>query len=369
MRITLNRDTSLQPLQQVTNIVAKKQTHPILSNVLLSTLDDSGVAITATDGDLEISTTIACKVKIQGAITVSAKKLADIVRSLPSGSDIELTTRENGQVSITAGRSRFSLATLSANDFPRYGEFSSADCFSLPQQLLQTTLVKTAFCMAIHDVRFFLNGLMLKVENQVLHAIASDGHRLALAEHPLEGEEFSDAESIIVPRKTVLELSRILEDSDSLAKCEFSKKHIRISAGRYEILSKLIDDEFPDFSHIDPEAMHCILTIPKADLKDALMRASILSYEKFRGVRFSLAATALTLVANNAEREEAVEVLPANYVGEPMDIAFNATYLLDALNAISDDTVVFRFIDQANSCCIRGQDSNDTTYIVMPIKI
>ena len=369
MRITLNRDTSLQPLQQVTNIVAKKQTHPILSNVLLSTLDNAGVAITATDGDLEIGTTIACEVKEQGAITVSAKKLTDIVRSLPPGSNIELTTGKNGQVSVVAGRSRFALATLSAADFPRYGEFSSGEHFSLPQKTLKNILQKTAFCMAVHDVRFFLNGLMLKVEDRTLHAVASDGHRLALAQHGIEGEDAGDAAAIIVPRKTVLELGRILEDSDSLARCEFSRKHIRISAGRFEILSKLIDDEFPDFSHINADAMNCVLTIPKADLKDALMRASILSYEKFRGVRFSLAESALTLVANNAEREEAVEVLPANYVGEPMDIAFNATYLLDALNAINDDTVVFRFIDQANSCCIRGQESNDTTYIVMPIKI
>lgn len=359
----------LAPLQSVSGIVEKRHTLPILSNVLLEKKADR-LTLLATDIEIQITTsTSGAAGDGDGAVTVGARKLQDILRSLPESAEVSLNL-DDKRLQVKAGKSRFSLQTLPAEDFPRMALTDGVlKKLTVTQKQFRQLLGQTQFSMAAQDVRYYLNGLLLLVDGNELRAVATDGHRLAYASMPLEGEATSPRLELILPRKTVLELSRLLADSEEPLVIELAPNQSRFQFGHINLVSKLIDGKFPDYERVIPATLKNVVALNRAALLQSMVRAAILTNEKFRGVRMVLTAGSLKIMAANAEQEEAQEEIEVDYSGDAIDVGFNVGYLLDVLNNSSVETVEWGFND-ANSSALLTIPGNDRfKYVVMPMRI
>ncbi len=365
--IKSQRDTLLAPLQSVSGIVERRHTLPILSNVLL---EKKGERLTLLATDIEIQITTVTDGAIgdgDGAVTVGARKLQEILRSLPDTAEISLLL-EDKRLQVRAGKSRFSLQTLPADDFPRM-TLTEGDTrqFSMTQKAFRQLIGKTQYSMAAQDVRYYLNGLLLLVEGKELRAVATDGHRLAYASVAIDTE--LPRQELILPRKTVLELNRLLVDSDEPLNITLASNQVRFAFGSVVLVSKLIDGKFPDYERVVPAALRNHMTVARQTLMQAMQRAAILTNEKFRGIRVVLADNSLKLIAANAEQEEAQEEIEVNYTGEPIDVGFNVGYLLDVLNNVHTDEVQWSFNDANSSALITVPGNDRFKYVIMPMRI
>lgn len=367
MKFTVNREQILKPLQAVSGAVERKHTLPILSNILMQ-VSDASLTLIGTDLEVELCATInlADPDLIPGSITVPAKKLVDICRTLPDGAAIQFDLKDDRLI-IKSGRSRFTLATLPDTEFPQIEESDSSFSFTTTQKQLRRLIELSQFSMANQDVRYYLNGMLFEIAAGTLTAVATDGHRLALSR--LDVPELQDEFQCIVPRKGILELMRLLEQDDSEVTVQLSENHIRAGIGDYLFTSKLVDGRFPDYRRVLPRGGNKIVEGEKAILKDAFARVAILSNEKFRGVRLQLSTGELSLSANNPEQEEAEEAIAVNYEGDDLEVGFNVSYILDVLNAIDGDGVRFTLSDANSSGLIENRDDDSALYVVMPMRL
>jgi DNA polymerase-3 subunit beta len=367
MKLTIQREVLLKPLQQVTGVVERRQTLPILGNVLINA-SRKGVKFTATDLEVELQTQASVNVDEVGDSTLPARKLLDICRALPEGAEIDIAVKEN-RAQIRSGKSRFTLTTMPASEFPVVDKIKSAHTFQVAQNDLRRLIERTAFSMAQQDVRYYLNGLMLEQSRGLLRAVATDGHRLALCEYAAAiGED--DAQQVIVPRKGVQELHRLLEDANNEPiQVEIGTNHIRITTGDLRFTSKLIDGRFPDYHRVIPKTADKRLLVKREMLRQALTRTSILSNEKYRGIRLDVSKNNLKIQAHNPDQEEAVEEIEVNYEHDALLIGFNVTYLLDVLAAINADDVEIMLTDANSSALIYTPGATDCRYVVMPMRL
>ena len=365
--IKAKRDEILGPLSAVSGIIERRHTLPILSNVLVDTAEGK-LSFLATD--IEIQITARTTVAVAGdarAVTVGARKLLDILRALPDGADVTLQQQDKRLV-VKAAKSRFTLQTLPAEDFPRLAKpAGEAARFSLEQKVFRRLLGLVQYAMAQQDIRYYLNGLLMVVEEGQLKLVATDGHRLAFAAVKLGAD--LPRQEVIVPRKTVLELAKLLADDDSELRVEISAAQASFAFGTIQLVSKLIDGKFPDYTRVIPSQHKNRLQLGREPLRQALLRAAILSNEKFRGVRWVLADGALKIVSSNAEQEEAHEELEVKYAGDAIDIGFNVNYLLDVLNNVSGADIECAFGDASSSALISYPSEKDFKYVVMPMRI
>lgn len=365
MHIQLSREELLKPLSHVAGVVERRQTLPILSNVLLR-MQDERLQLTGTDLEIELVAEIKLAVKEEGAVTVPARKLYDICRALPAEAQLEIAV-DGDKARLRSGRSRFTLATLPAGEFPSVEGGDWQERIEVSQQELKRLLDRTHFCMAHQDVRYYLNGLLLELEGARLRAVATDGHRMAISETGLGSE--AGNRQVIVPRKGILEISRFLSSSEDPATISLSANHIRVNVGDMTLTSKLIDGRFPDYQQVLPASYRRIVRVGRSELREALGRAAILANEKYRGVRLSVAPGVLTLTAHNPEQEEAQEELSINYDGEELEVGFNVTYVVEALGGLESKEVELGINDPHSSCALQASDEKATQYIVMPMRL
>lgn len=365
MKFSVEREAMLLPLQAVIGVVERRQTMPILSNVLV-TVNSTGLTITATDLEVELSATGKVEVQAPGEITIPGRKLIDIIKALPEKANITLTL-ENERLLIRSGKSRFTLATLPASDFPVIENIEIKQKISLSQADMKTLLDKTHFSMAQQDVRYYLNGLLFELSGQQLRLVATDGHRLALAETKL-ADTVNTSSQVILPRKGVLELQRVLGNQGNV-EIIISTNHMRITVDGVRFTSKLIDGRFPDYNRVIPQNPNRIVSAERSALRAALQRAAILSNEKYRGIRLTLKSNLLVMQAHNPEQEEAEEELEVSHSGEDMEIGFNVNYLMEALSAVDGDQVELGFTDGNSSCLIKSPGNVASRYVVMPMRL
>jgi DNA polymerase-3 subunit beta len=365
--VKAKRDDLLGPLAAVSGIIERRHTLPILSNVLIER-GTGALSFLATD--IEIQITARSSVEPSGearSVTVGARKLVDILRALPEDAEVTLQQQDK-RLQLKAGRSRFALQTLPAEEFPRLAKpVGEAARFTLPQKALRRLIGLVQYAMAQQDIRYYLNGLLMVVDGRELKLVATDGHRLAYAALALEEE--LPRQEVIVPRKTVLELAKLLGDSDEEVRIDLSATQAGFTFGTVELVSKLVDGKFPDFTRVIPAAQKNRLTIDREMLRQALLRAAILSNEKFRGVRWVLTDGTLKIVSSNAEQEEAEETLEVSYSGDALDIGFNVNYLLDVLNNVGGAEVECGFGDSASSALFSFPAEAQFKYVVMPMRI
>lgn len=364
----INKEVILKPLQLIIGIVEKKQTLPILSNILIEKEFDK-IRFTATDLEIQITTTITIKntENEPSSITIAGKKLQEILRVLPDKSKITIENKENNKIEIKSNKSRFNLQTLPAQDFPKLNDqLAETKLLVLKQATLKTLLLSVQYAMAQQDVRYYLNGLLLIVDGNKLKVVATDGHRLAfnmvLIEAPHEKQE------IILPRKVITELCKLLSDSDDLIELAFSQQQIKASFSGITLLSKTIEGKFPDYERVIPKHTN-YLNVNKDVIQQALQRAAILSNEKFRGIRFVLTEKNLSIISNNSEQEEAQEEIETDYHGEAIDIGFNVNYLLEGLNNMIEEEIKIFFGDPNSSILITVPSNPELRYVVMPMRI
>lgn len=351
----------------VSGAIERKHTLPILSNVLIETSLDT-VKFTGTDMEVElVATTKPDNVIQAGAITVPAKKLFDICRSLPGDAEIEFKVEGHAGI-VKSGKSRFSLSTLPASDYPNLEEWESDDQISLARHTLRALIERINFSMANQDVRYYLNGMSFELESDVIRTVATDGHRLALAQQPIE-KGVQEQKQVIVPRKAVLEILRLLEDDDKKVDIHIGNNHIRIMDEDFVFTSKLVDGRFPDYRRVLPQGGDKTIVADKSMLKEVFQRVSILSNEKFKGVRLNLSPGELLVSANNPEQEQAEETALVDYNGGNLEIGFNVSYIIDVLNNINTDTVKIMLADANSSALIEGYDDASSLYVVMPMKL
>ena len=367
MRFTISRDQLLSPLQLVSGAVEKRQTLPILSNVLI-VIDESKLSLTATDLEVELKAEVPLEGEFQpGEITVPARKLLDIVRSLGDGETVKVEMGES-RLKITTPSSRFNLSTMPANDFPNVDETVSLVSLELKQTLLKNLIEKTQFAMAQQDVRYYLNGMLFEFDNNKLTTVATDGHRLALCRETVEIDS-DDKVNAIIPRKGVLELSRLLEHSETPVNVQLGSNHIKITGENYSFTSKLVDGRFPEYEKVLPRNGDKLVIVDRELIKESLSRVSILCNEKFRGVRFMLSNEQVRLHANNPEQEEAEVEFTVDYKGSDLEIGFNVGYMIDVMNTIKTERVKLTFIDANSSCLIEEVDGGESVYVVMPMRL
>ncbi|MBI5429115.1 MAG: DNA polymerase III subunit beta [Nitrosomonadales bacterium] len=361
------KETILKPLQVVIGIVERKQTLPILSNVLIEKTPGK-IRFTATDLEIQITTTVDTK-KDDGeisAITVGGKKFQEILRILPEQNTISIETKENKAL-IKSNKSRFSLQTLPAQDFPKLNsQLVDSKKIVLQQSALKSLLLSVQYAMAQQDVRYYLNGVLLIIEGNKLKVVATDGHRLAYNAGTIDGNH--EKQEIILPRKAVVELSKLLGDGEDTVELEFSAQQVKATFSGITLVTKVIDGKFPDYERVIPKYSNH-LNMNRLGIQQALQRAAILSNEKFRGVRFVLTEKNLSIISSNSEQEEAQEEIETDYHGEAIDIGFNVNYLMDGLNNISSEIAVFSFGDPNSSILITTPDNDDFRYVVMPMRI
>ena len=365
--IKAKRDEILGPLSAVSGIIERRHTLPILSNVLIDSAADT-LSFLATDIEIQITARSALRGSGEArSLTVGARKLLDILRALPDGAEVNLQPQDKRLV-VKAGTSRFTLQTLPAEDFPRLAKPSGDTAkFALSQKALRRLLGLVQYAMAQQDIRYYLNGLLMVVEGSQLKLVATDGHRLAYVSLEIGGK--LARQEVIVPRKTVLELAKLLGEVDDEVKIELAATQASFSFGSIELVSKLIDGKFPDYTRVIPTGHKNKLTAQREPLRQALLRAAILSNEKFRGVRWVLSEGSLKLVSSNAEQEEANEEVAVKYSGDALDIGFNVNYLLDVLNNVGGAEIECAFGDSASSALISYGSEKDFKYVVMPMRI
>jgi DNA polymerase-3 subunit beta len=363
----VEKETILKPLQLVIGIVERKQTLPILSNVLIENINNK-IRFTATDLEIQITTTIdiGSGNGQNTSITVGGKKLQEILRVLPDQSKINIDIKEN-KAQIKTNKSRFSLQTLPAQDFPKLNnQLENAKKIVLPQNKLKALLFSVQYAMAQQDVRYYLNGVLLIIEGNKLKVVATDGHRLAYNAGIIEGD--FEKQEIILPRKAISELSKLLVDTDESIELEFSQQQLKAFFSGITLITKVIDGKFPDYERVIPNYNNR-LEINRIQIQQALQRAAILSNEKFRGVRFVLTEKNLSIISSNSEQEEAQEEIETVYHGDALDIGFNVNYLLDGLNNINSDAAIFSFGDSNSSILITTPNNQEFRYVVMPMRI
>ena len=366
MKLSTSRESLLKPLQAVIGVVERRQTMPILANVLLEA-GDGDLRITATDLEVELAATSAVdSVTAPGEITIPGRKLLDICRALEDSAKVTLSLKGD-RVTVQSGRSKFVLSTLPAADFPLIEDTAMDRSFAMSQGDLSRLLDRTHFSMAQQDVRYYLNGLLLESGDGKLRAVATDGHRLALSDTVLDSET-GPKNQVIVPRKGVLELQRLLE-GDGDVEVALSDNHIRVVVGGIRFTSKLIDGRFPDYDRVIPSKETNVLKADRDVMRHALQRAAILSNEKYRGVRLEFMAGKIKIQANNPDQEEAEEEVEVDYDGQTMEIGFNVNYLLDALGAVENSEVEFGLSDPGSSCIVRAPGDKDSLYVVMPMRL
>jgi DNA polymerase III subunit beta len=359
------RDAVLRPLQIVSGIVERRQTLPILANVLLRR-DTEKLSFMTTDLEIQIQTGAAFPAgKETGATTVSARKLVDILRALPDA-EVQLSIA-NRKLTVQSGRSRFALQTMAAEEFPTVVAAESTVDFSLPATSLKYLLSMVHYAMAAQDIRYYLNGMLLVVERGLVRAVATDGHRLALCEVEKDGD--SAPIEAIVPRKTILELGRLLPDTDEPVQVRMAPNQVRFSFGSIELVSKLVEGKFPDYAKVVPANNPKTFVIAREELMQALSRAAILTTDKFKGVRWVLASGMLKISSTNTDQEEALEEIEIDYAGEGLDIGFNVTYLLDVLVNLKSEQIKVALGDSLGSALITLTDSAKFKYVVMPMRI
>jgi DNA polymerase-3 subunit beta len=366
--IRASRDAILKPLSTVAGIVERRHTLPILANVLLRK-DGEQVSFLATDVEIQIQTTASLGAgKDAAATTVSARKLIDILRALPEGPEVSLSV-SNKKATIQAGKSRFALQTLGAEEFPTVAvnEHFSAS-FALPQKQLKHLFQMVHFAMAQQDIRYYLNGLLMVTDGNVVRVVATDGHRLAYCQAELDGEPLARNE-VIVPRKTVLELQRLLSDGDDPVTIDVAANQVRFRFSDVEMVSKLVEGKFPDYQRVIPSGYRKAATISREALAASLGRASILTSDKFRGVRLSLSPGQMKIQTSNAEQEEAIDELEVDYDGDALEIGFNVGYLQDVLGNLKSDQVRLEFGDANTSALLTVPGDTTFRYVVMPMRI
>jgi DNA polymerase-3 subunit beta len=366
--VQLPRDALLKPLQAVTGIVERRHTLPILSNVLIERHEDS-LRFVATDLELQIATSSAMDKKAgeTQAVTVSARKLVDILRALPDGSDVALELANN-RLQMKAGKSRFNLQTLPATDFPALADPGKPQSsFQISQGVTRKLLALVQYAMAQQDIRYYLNGLLLVTEGKDLRVVATDGHRLSYAVTALSTEQ--EKTEVILPRKAILELARQLNDNDDPLDVAIHANQVRFRFGDVDLTTKVIDGKFPDYQRVIPSNYEKHIALDRDELQRALQRAAILSNEKFRGVRWMLTKDSLRISCSNNEQEEAQEELEVEFSGDPLDVGFNVTYLLDVLSNVPPGKVTCSFGDANSSMLITLPGRDDFRYVVMPMRI
>ena len=367
MKLTISREALLTPLQSIAGVVERKQTMPVLSNVLL-VAEDNHLTLTGTNMEVELVARVApVHVDQPGAITVPARKLSDICRALGEEAEIELRL-EGDRLHLRCGVSHFTLSTLPAQHFPNVEDEEASIRLEVPQRELGRMLEATAFAMAQQDVRYYLNGLLLEVAPAFLRTVATDGHRLAMAHFDMS-TGVTEERQVIVPRKGVLELSRLLEDSETPAILVIGDNHLRVTVGSYTFTSKLIEGKFPDYTRVIPRGGDKVVLADRTTLKNTLQRAGILSHENIRGVRLHLSMDKLEVFANNPDQEQAEDALAVEYQGEPLQIGFNVGYLVDVMNALDDDQVRLTLSNPNSSALIESEKDARSLYVVMPMRL
>ncbi|NOT17061.1 MAG: DNA polymerase III subunit beta [Sulfuriferula sp.] len=362
-----NRDTLLTSLQTVMGVVEKRHTLPILSNVLIEKTNGSLSMLTT---DLEIQIKIVTEIDAPTgdfSITVAAKKMVDICRAFNEKAIISLEATDN-QLHIKSGKSRFNVQTLPAKDFPTIDNSVEADNkIKIEQKKLKNLIAMVQYAMAQQDIRYYLNGMLLVLENNTITVVATDGHRLCLAADELS--ESMNKQEIIIPRKTISELTKLLADTDEYVTLTVFKNQIQFELGNTQLISKIIDGKFPDYHRVIPVNHKNILTANRVALQQSLQRAAILSNEKFRGVRLVLSQNELKIVCSNNEQEDAQEEIEVEYLGDPLDIGFNVSYLLDALNHLNSEKILCHFGDANSSMLMTIVDNANYKYVIMPMRI
>ncbi|MGH8033039.1 MAG: DNA polymerase III subunit beta [Luteimonas sp.] len=366
MRFSLQREVFLKPLGQVVNVVERRQTLPVLANLLVQ-VNAGQLSLTGTDLEVEMVARTGVDDAQDGETTIPARKLFDIVRALPDGSKVTVS-QTGDKISVQAGRSRFTLASLPANDFPSVDEVEATERVNVPEAALKELIERTAFAMAQQDVRYYLNGLLFDLADLRLRCVATDGHRLALCEAALT-EAVQTKRQIIVPRKGVQELQRLLEGGDRSLELEMGRNHLRVKRDDVTFTSKLIDGRFPDYEAVIPIGADREVRIDREVLRAALQRAAILSNEKYRGVRLEVSPGQLKINAHNPEQEEAQEEVEADTQVSDLAVGFNVNYLLDALSALRDAQVVIMLRDANSSALVREGSSEKCRHVVMPLRL
>jgi DNA polymerase-3 subunit beta len=367
MKFAVSREALLRPLQLVAGVVERRQTLPVLSNLLL-TVDGNTLSMTGTDLEVQLVARVelAEAATSGGEVTVPARKLMDIWRALPEGSSVEFSLDDQRAV-LRSGRSRFQLATLPASEFPSIDEGSAEQEFSLGQDQLGRLIERTAFSMAQQDVRYFLNGMLLEVDPEHIRTVATDGHRLAMCSAtPGAG---GTRLQVIVPRKGVLELARLLSEGEEQVGVVVGSNHLRATVGGFTFITKLVDGKFPDYERVIPRGGQREVFGDRLALREAFQRTSILSNEKYRGVRITLGSGSLTVQANNPEQEEAEETVEVQYEGDALEIGFNVSYLMDVLGVLDTDQVRITVSDANSSAVIEEPQGGDSVYVVMPMRL
>ena len=364
MKFTAAREALLKPLQAVIGVVERRQTMPILSNILLIAREGQ-LSVTATDLEVELVAQADVDTETGGEITVSGRKLLDICRALPEGTDISMSV-SGEKLSVRGGRSKFNLATLPSAEFPVVEDIKAGQSVVVSQAVMGRLIEKTHFSMAQQDVRYYLNGMLLETGGGFLRAVATDGHRLALCQAEIDSKV--DEQQVIVPRKGVLELQRLMSGEGDL-NIELGANHVRIQLDGIRFTSKLIDGRFPEYERVIPKESSNELTADRGAFRGALQRTAILSNEKYRGIRLVIRDSGVVLQAHNPEQEEAEEELEVEYNGEDIEIGFNVNYLLDALGAVESDEVTLSVQDSNSSCLIRQPGNDDCTFVVMPMRL
>ncbi|HDZ9635417.1 TPA: DNA polymerase III subunit beta [Vibrio cholerae] len=366
MKFTIERSHLIKPLQQVSGTLGGRASLPILGNLLLK-VEENQLSMTATDLEVELISRVTLEGEFEaGSITVPARKFLDICRGLPDSAVITVLL-EGDRIQVRSGRSRFSLATLPANDFPNIEDWQSEVQVSLTQAELRGLIEKTQFSMANQDVRYYLNGMLFEIDGTTLRSVATDGHRMAVAQAQL-GADFAQKQ-IIVPRKGVLELVKLLDAPEQPVVLQIGHSNLRAEVNHFVFTSKLVDGRFPDYRRVLPQHTSKTLQAGCEELRQAFSRAAILSNEKFRGVRVNLADNEMRIAANNPEQEEAEELLDVSFEGEPIEIGFNVSYILDVLNTLRCDNVRVSMSDANASALVENVDDDSAMYVVMPIRL
>ncbi len=368
MKFTILREEFLKPLQLVVGVVERRQTLPILSHVLIS-LDELGqLSLTGTDLEVEIVGKVALDMHDNepGEITVPARKLMDICRSLPEEAVLEISSKDDRTV-LTSKRSRFTLSSLPASEFPSVDDSPGQVEFSMPAQALKQLIDSTAFAMAHQDVRYYLNGMLWEANSGSLNTVATDGHRLAMSTREMP-VSVPNKVQIIIPRKGVLELSKMLIDGKEVT-VVLGSNHVRVLGPDFRFTSKLVDGAYPDYERVLPRGGTKIVAADRESLRQAFVRTAILSNEKYRGVRLLLENGSLKMVANNPEQEQAEEEVSVEYHGDSLEIGFNVSYILDVLNVLKGDTIRFVLSDANSSALIEDPRNSESVYVIMPMRL
>lgn len=366
MELIVQREQLLQPLQALIGVTEKGQTLPVLANVKLQVREEE-IILTTTNLEIELSCALPYISSATGGTTIPAKKLLDILKALPSSIDVHLIIAGD-KVEIKAGRSKFSLACLPIEEFPVLDHIDFDNTLTLPKNQFRTLIQRVAYAMATADVRYFLNGMLLDVQNSEISGVSTDGHRLARSHYALENPT-DITNQYIIPRKAVEELLKLIENEAAPMHLQLSSNHLRVELGSIIFTTKLIEGKFPDYKRVIPPVGEKIIMADRVEMIESLTRASILSQDKFRGIRMNISHCLIKLIAHNPEQEVAEEEVEVNYQGEDFVIAFNASYITDAFKNIEGDMVQLSFTENNSSCLIKNPEDDSVDHVVMPMRL